>query len=137
MSEEYVQYRQIHQTSRPVITMEFRMPGGSFVYPMLVDSGSDNVVLPAELMEPWGIDREDCIPVQGQMFFGVAEGLSFDSLALSFPDLWPDRGFDAPVVFSPQLDRRPYGLLGREPTLDFVRVRFGHADGHGFYICLY
>lgn len=48
--DAYVPYREFPtargSTGRPVVTVEFRLGEQRFSYPMLVDSGADNIVLP-------------------------------------------------------------------------------------------
>lgn len=131
---EYVAYRDVAQVARPIITVDFWFADGSSVHPMLIDTGADNIVLPARLMQPWGIEREACDLVQGNTFFGVADGFRYPSVRIELADLWAGRSFTAPIVFSPRLDGFLYGLLGREPFLDHFQCRFGHGDGYG--LCL-
>jgi hypothetical protein len=60
--------------------------------------------------------------------------LSSPDLRISFPELWQNVSFEAPVIFTAWLDDRAYGILGREPTLDHITYRLGHQDGYGFSI---
>jgi hypothetical protein len=137
VSEVFVPYRDFEVpggqiVGRPVVTVEFRTRHGSFTHPMLVDTGADNIVIASELMHLLGVTEDDCTRVAGNTFFGVAEGLQYEGVSLSFPDYWEDRSFTAPVIFSPLRDRTAYGLLGREPVLDVLHYRFGHDEGYGF-----
>lgn len=85
-------------------------------------------------MEACGLQEEDLTSISATTLYGVQEGLAGPALRLSFPDLWEEKGFESVVLFTSWLDDRAYGLLGREPTFDYVGCRFGHHGGYGFYL---
>jgi hypothetical protein len=45
--------------------------------------------------------------------------------------------FSAALRFAPSLDGRSYGIIGREPTLDYMSWRFGNKPYSGFHIQFY
>lgn len=99
---------------------------------MLVDTGSDNIVLPEYLREALGVSTDECHPVAAGTVHGLQMGLQCPGVKLSLSDYWETWEFEAPVVFAPYLNLRSYGLLGREPTLDYLSFRLGHDSGYGF-----
>ena len=101
---------------------------------MLVDTGADDIVLPLSAMHALEIAEEECEPLRRGSLFGMHEGFRSPALVLSFPDVDPAGKFSARVIFTDWLEGRPYGLLGREPTLDHMSFRFGHAEGYGFFV---
>jgi hypothetical protein len=131
----FVQFREVNDVSRPLIEVSVVGPGGSYSLPMLVDTGADNVVLPAWMMHFLQVSEADCLRQRARTIYGSQDGLvSAVEAELSFPDHWEDRSFKSPLVFSAVLDAAGYGLLGRSPTLDHVGLRFGNREGFGFWI---
>ena len=65
--ELYVPYREYRVANtlvgRPVIIAEIRSQDAWGFYPMLLDTGADEIVLPAKLMEPLGIEQSDCVMI--------------------------------------------------------------------------
>jgi hypothetical protein len=132
---EYVTFREIHGIYRPLIWVSISCRGSCVDLMMLVDTGADNIVLPARFMPMLGVTEAECTRQQANMVFGAREGLVPPITAdLTFPDYWNDRSFPAELVFTEALDSRSYGLLGREPTLDHVRLEFGNVEGYGFWL---
>jgi hypothetical protein len=119
---------------RPVIAVQLSVPGTDIVqdYSLLVDTGADDIGLATELMPLLGISEKDCTPLERRLLEGSLQGWCFPALRITVLDLDEEVTFEAPVVFSPRFDRRPYGLLGREPAFDHLGFYFDHREGYGF-----
>ena len=128
-------YRQMGAAFRLIVTAEFALGSRACVLPMLLDTGADNLVLPLYAMDLLGLTAAECEAESANTLHGRQDAYRSPSLRIGFPDLWDDRAFETPVLFTPWLDNRAYGLLGREPTLDHLSCRFGHQSGYGFFLC--
>lgn len=130
-----VLYREWRNTLRPLINADFAVEGCGFSFTMLVDSGADNIVLPGEAMLAMGLSPADCEETTGNTFYGPAAAYLYHKLVpVSFPDLNETFSFEAPLLFVPRLDGLGYGLLGREPTFNHVRIGLSHQIGLSFFI---
>ncbi len=131
-----IAYRPLHKPL-PLITVGFSYNGASCTYPMLVDTGADNIVVPAAIADLLGLDLQtQCKSVCGRTFhYGVQEGYVSPTLSFSLPDVLPGRIFRCRACFSPWMDQQGYlfGLFGRE-ILDQVRVCFTHEIEDAFYL---
>lgn len=132
----FVPYREVGPAYRPLLTARFEHGELQTDLTMLLDSGADNLVLPDRIREFLGILTGECEPVQAATMHGLQLGFLGPPLQVRLPDLSPDALFSGRPVFSPWLNDRTYGLLGREPALDYLRVCFSHSDGFGFYLSL-
>ena len=101
---------------------------------MLLDSGADNIVLPGKAVSVLGVSSTDCKPASGSMYYGPSEAFWSPPLTISLPDLNERFSFETEVLFAPRLDAFEYGLLGREPTLNHLRVGFTHEVGPSFFL---
>lgn len=132
--EHFVAYRPVGDAYRPLLMAEFSTATDRLDFLVLVDTGADTVVLPYAAMELLGIEDSQCETTQANTSQGIQYGFHSPPVAIALPDLWPEPLFQASVVFTPWLDGRTYGLLGREPSLDYLRFAFGHDIGFGFSI---
>ena len=134
--EHFVPYRPFGEIYRPVVFVEFLFSDETYGFPMLVDTGADNIVLPYAAMSLCGIEVADCAAVPGRSLLGLGSGLQGPEMLVRLPDFDDSEAFAARIFFAPFLDGFSYGLLGRDPTLDYMGFRFGHADAFGFYVSL-
>jgi hypothetical protein len=106
-------------TKRPVVEVELSRGNITRKFLALIDSGADQIMMPAAIAEVFGIDREDC-PQRNSM------GISMEPLAgfvstLGFRIQHQKEMFEAPVVFiEPEIPV----LLGREGFFDAYRIKF-------------
>jgi hypothetical protein len=137
-SEElYIHYRSYPipggLIGRPVVNVLFRLGENVTSFPILVDCGADEIVIPRRLLIPLEVDESESasdIPARG--IYGSMDRLITPEIRLEFPDYWIEWGFEAHLVASSAIDTFQYGLLGREPTLDYFRITLGHELGYGF-----
>lgn len=96
-------------------------PGGQDVCPQLclVDSGSHHTMLPAVLLEDWGVRFGD-LPVSDGHTFGVAyERRGPLDVVVRFAD---DLVCTAQALFVPNLDKQPFAVLGRDVMADGLDI---------------
>ena len=106
-------------TKRPVVEVVLSRGNQTRTFLALIDSGADQIMMPAAIAEVFGIDRDEC-PSRGTM------GISMEPLAgfvgtLTFEIKGLEHSFDAPVVF---IDTDVPVLLGREGFFDRHRIKF-------------
>jgi hypothetical protein len=117
---------------RPLIMVTFLRDNMEVDFPMLLDTGADEIVLPEYAALDFGLDLLDGASVQRGMLQGTAFGYTFDGFQIGFAAHLAAVSFPASVTFTPQLNSSGYGLLGREPLLDHIWLRFGNDQGHAF-----
>jgi hypothetical protein len=125
--------------TRPTLLVTMELNGRELTYPMLLDSGSDVIALPAEALENFELTAAECELVQGRGFGGTREMYlaphEFDFIFEA--DQREGPAFKGAVRFAPSLDGRAYGIMGRDPTLDYMSWRFGNKPYSGFHIQFY
>jgi hypothetical protein len=129
-----VMNREVRERYRPLLNLQFSVGPNTFYWPMLVDTGADDIVLPGDAMLLLGIDPSGVEESTANTYQGTTAAFRGPLMEISFPDPDPSRSFEAPVLFAPRLDSLGYGLLGREPTLEHVRFGFTHASGQVFFV---
>jgi hypothetical protein len=106
-------------TKRPIVEVEISRGNHRRKFLALIDSGADQIHMPAAIAEVFGIDRKDCRPWRSM-------GISMESTPgfvgeLTFRINKQSEAFTAPVVF---IDTNVPVLLGRERFFDQYRIRF-------------
>jgi hypothetical protein len=106
-------------TKRPIVEVEISRGNNKRKFLALVDSGADQIHMPAAIAEVFGIDRKDCRPwrsmgISMESTPGFVGELTFRINKLAEP-------FTAPVIF---IDTSVPVLLGRECFFDQYRIRF-------------
>jgi hypothetical protein len=106
-------------TKRPVVEVEISKGNQKRNFLALIDSGADQIMMPAAIAEVFGIERNNC-PRRTSM------GVSMESIEgfvhhLTFHITHQADAFDAPVVF---IDTDVPVLLGREGFFDRYRIKF-------------
>lgn len=106
-------------TKRPVIEVEVARGNQRRKFLALIDSGADQVIMPATIAEVFGIDRRDC-PERPAMGISMLTMTGFVG-KLSLHLQHQAEAFEAPVVF---IDAEVPVLLGREIFFDRHRIKF-------------
>jgi hypothetical protein len=106
-------------TKRPIVEVELSRGNQTRKFLGLIDSGADQIHMPAAIAEVFGIKREECRP-------WASMGISMESTQgfvgeLTFRIKNQLESFSAPVVF---LDTDVPVLLGREGFFDRYRIKF-------------
>ena len=106
-------------TKRPIVEVEISRGNQTRKFLALVDSGADQIHMPAAIAEVFGIDRDTC-PRRSSM------GISMEHIEgfigeLTFRIKDQTETFTAPVVF---IDTDIPVLLGREGFFDRYRIKF-------------
>ncbi|KRQ15359.1 aspartyl protease family protein [Bradyrhizobium manausense] len=106
-------------TRRPVVEVEISNGKVARKFLALIDSGADQITMPAAIAEALGIDRAAC---KTRSVFGISMEHSEGFVAeLSFRLRNQASSFTAPVIF---IDTDVPVLLGREGFFDHHRIRF-------------
>jgi|ERR1700693_2333208 len=106
-------------TKRPVIEVEVSYGSQSRKFLGLIDSGADQVIMPAAIADVLGINRNTC-PKRSTMGIDMQPMESFTSeVTLRLAD--QTDSFKATVVF---IDTDVPVLLGREGFFDHYRIKF-------------
>jgi hypothetical protein len=104
---------------RPIVEVAISKGSRRRTFLALIDSGADQIMMPAAIAELFGIERDQC---PRRTSIGVSmepvEGFVSD---LTFQIAHQEKSFDAPVVF---IDADVPILLGREGFFDQYRVNF-------------
>ena len=106
-------------TKRPIVEVEFHAETSGGISRALIDSGADQIIMPAAIAEVFGIDRASCpersvIGVSMENIEGFVGHLSLRIEHQREP-------FMAPIVF---IDADVPVLLGRERFFDHYRIKF-------------
>jgi len=106
-------------TRRPVVEVELSRGAQRRTFLALIDSGADQIMMPAVVAAVFGIDRSKC-PTR------ASTGISMEPINgfvahLDFCIEHQAESFTAPVVF---IDTDIPVLLGREGFFDFYRIKF-------------
>jgi len=106
-------------TKRPVVEVELSRGNQTRKFLALIDSGADQIHMPAAIAEVFGIDRNQCA---SRSSIGISmertEGFVGE---LTFHIQYQPESFTAPVVF---IDTDVPVLLGREGFFDRYRIKF-------------
>ncbi len=106
-------------TKRPVVEVVVSRGNQKRKFLALIDSGADQIMMPAAIAEVFGIDR-DTAPRRTSL--GVSmEPIEGFTGQLTFQIEHLDDTFEAPVVF---IDTDVPVLLGREGFFDHHRIKF-------------
>jgi hypothetical protein len=106
-------------TKRPIVEVELSHGNQQRKFLALIDSGADQIMMPAAIAEALGIDCEQC-PRRTSLGVSMEPIEGFVS-HLTFRIAHQVDAFDAPVVF---IDTDVPVLLGREGFFDHYRVKF-------------
>ena len=109
-------------TKRPVVEIELSRGNQYRKFLALIDSGADQIHMPAAIAEVFGIDRSKC-PKRASMGISMEATQGFVG-ELTFRIQRQDETFNAPVVF---IDTDVPILLGREGFFDRYRIKFEQA----------
>jgi len=106
-------------TKRPIVEVELSRGNQRRKFLALIDSGADQIHMPAAIAEVFGIEREKCRP-------WTSIGISMDRTPgfvgeLTFKIQHQAEAFMAPVIF---IDTDVPVLLGREGFFDKYRIKF-------------
>ena len=106
-------------TKRPIVEVELSGGNQKRKFLALIDSGADQIHMPAAIAEIFGIEREKCRP-------WTSIGISMERTSgfvgqLTFQIQHQAEAFEAPVIF---IDTNVPVLLGREGFFDKYRIRF-------------
>jgi hypothetical protein len=109
-------------TKRPIVEVTIERNRQRRTFLALIDSGADQIIMPASIAEVFGIDRSSC-PERSVI------GVSMEPIVGFVGDLWlriehQREYFRAPVVF---VDADVPVLLGRERFFDYHRVKFDQS----------
>jgi hypothetical protein len=115
-------------TKRPIIEVELSRGKQTRKFLALIDSGADQITMPAAIAEVFGIDRSECptrnvVGISMERTEGFVSELTFHIHAQTEP-------FAAPVVF---IDTDIPVLLGREGFFGRYRIKF-EQDHYTFEI---
>lgn len=106
-------------TKRPVVEVELSRRNQSRKFLALIDSGADQIHMPAAIAEVFGINRDQC-PKRASM--GISMELTEGFVGeLTFRIKNQAETFNAPVVF---IDTDVPVLLGRQGFFDRYRIKF-------------
>jgi hypothetical protein len=106
-------------TKRPIVEIEISRGNQRRIFLALIDSGADQIMMPAAIAEAFGIDRGQC---QKRTSLGMSmEPIDGFVSQLTFQIAHQTRTFDAPVIF---IDADVPVLLGREGFFDHHRIKF-------------
>ena len=106
-------------TKRPVVEVEISKGNQARKFLALVDSGADQIIMPAVIAEIFGIDRNAC---PKRSAFGITMERSEGFVGeLTFHIRQQAQSFNAPVVF---IDTDVPVFLGREGFFDRYRIKF-------------
>ncbi len=106
-------------TKRPVVEVEISKGAHKRKFLALIDSGADQIMMPAAIADVFGIDRRTC-PTRTSLGVSMEPIDGFVSdLTLRIEHQMED--FDAPVIF---IDTDIPVLLGREGFFDLYRIKF-------------
>ena len=114
---------------RPIVSIQVLNGNASIEQLAMIDSGTDRVLMNAEIAVALGIDPEDCekIKVAG---LGKSEGFACE-MKITFPDF--DKTFVMSVGF---VEGLPFGvLLGQRDFFEYFRIRF-EKDRRKFLLAL-
>jgi hypothetical protein len=106
-------------TKRPVVEVELSRGNHRRKFLALIDSGADQIMMPAAIAEAFAIDRAKC-PRRTSLGVSMEPVEGFIS-HLTFRIAQQADAFDAPVIF---IDTDVPVLLGREGFFDHYRVKF-------------
>jgi hypothetical protein len=109
-------------TKRPIVEVTVERERQRRTFLALIDSGADQIIMPASIAELFGVDRASC-PERSVI------GVSMEPITGFVADLWlrierQREPFLAPVVF---IDVPV--LLGRDRFFDYHRIKFDQARG--------
>lgn len=106
-------------TKRPIVEVEIAKGSHRRKFLALIDSGADQIMMPAAIADAFGIDRAAC---QKRTSLGVSmEPIEGFVGNLTFRIEQQTEDFDAPVIF---IDTDVPVLLGREGFFDLYRIKF-------------
>ena len=125
MKYEYWLSEQINTDGRPTerplveVTIERAGEPQRRTFLALIDSGADQIIMPAAIAEVFGIDRATC-PERSVV------GVSMEPITGFVAELWlriehQRESFRAPIIF---IDADVPVLLGRERFFDFYGIKF-------------
>ncbi len=134
--DHFISYREVGGTDRPIIVAELLLIGKTEYFPMLLDCGADNVVLPGYLLATFGLSGDELPEEKACTVWGLQAGYTVADVEIRFPDYEPNWRATMPVRFSPYLDSSGIGLLGRESLFSRLRFAFDERSGSGFYLSL-
>jgi hypothetical protein len=117
-------------TKRPIVEVELSKGKQTRKFLALIDSGADQITMPAAIAEAFGIEREKC-PKRGAVGISMEYTQGFVG-ELDFHIKNQAETFKAPVVF---IDTDVPVLLGREGFFDRYRIKF-EQDHDTFEITL-
>ena len=106
-------------TKRPIVEVDISRGNHTRKFLALVDSGADQIHMPAALAEVFGIDRDTC-PRRSSMGISMEQIEGFIG-ELTFRIKDQATTFTAPVVF---IDTDIPVLLGREGFFEHYRIKF-------------
>ncbi len=111
--------------TRPVIPIEICHESERVRYEVLLDSGADCNIVPAEIGELLGIDIESGqeSPVGGITGGGKSFFLHMVTLTVG------GRSFEVPMGFMPDMPAFGYGVVGQHGFFDLFKVSFDHRRG--------
>jgi hypothetical protein len=132
----FVPYRELNGTDRPIVVAELRVNGSTEYFPMLLDCGADNIVLPAYLLATFDLAAAGLEEEKARTVWGIQTGYTVPDVQLKLPDYDQDWSVSIPMRFSPYLDSSGFGLLGREKLFARIRFAFDERSGSGFYLSL-
>lgn len=107
-------------TKRPIVEVELSKGKQVRKFLALIDSGADQITMPAAIAEVFGIEREKCLK-RGAVGISMERTEGFVSSELTFHIRNQTETFKAPVVF---IDTDVPVLLGREGFFDRYRIKF-------------
>ncbi|MDO8576031.1 MAG: retropepsin-like aspartic protease [bacterium] len=108
-----------HYTKRPIVEVELSKGKQTRKFLALIDSGADQITMPAAIAEVLGIEREKC-PKRSAVGISMERTEGFIG-ELDFHIRNQTETFKAPVVF---IDTDVPVLLGREGFFNRFRIKF-------------
>jgi hypothetical protein len=106
-------------TKRPVVEVTISREDHSRTFLALIDSGADQIIMPADIAEVFGIDRDQC---SRRSVMGVSMEPMWGFISpLTLHIAHQKNTFEAPVLF---VDAAVPVLLGREGFFDRYRIKF-------------
>ncbi|MBI2611713.1 hypothetical protein HYW54_03135 [Candidatus Gottesmanbacteria bacterium] len=113
---------------RPIIPAIISYGGNSLKYDVLIDSGADFCILPAEIGEYLGIDIKSRTK---QEFGGIQEQGKTRAVAYMHEVILNIGGYDykTTVGFSYDIAKMGYGILGQKGFFNLFKIQFDYRKG--------
>lgn len=125
MIEHQFVYTRAGPFLRPIIPITLRNEGVEFDYLALVDSGADFNMFHSDIAEILGIDLTK---LKTMTFTGVRNGANGKAYYCVMDIGIKGSVFHSPVMFSPDISDKGYGILGELGFFNLFRIAFDYQQ---------